>query len=71
VQVSLRGAILDKFPSATAFGKAMGWPRKKASDVMNGRRKLDAEDMQAVAKAIEVQDSESFLALFFPSLSTK
>lgn len=68
--MTLRGAILQKYPSATAFGKAMGWDRKKASDIMNGRRHPNADEMVQIAKDIGVTDASSFMSLFFPKLST-
>lgn len=70
MEMTLRGAILQKFPSASAFGKAMGWGRQKASDIMNGRRKPDAEEMLLIAEMIGVHDSKTFMSLFFPTLST-
>lgn len=71
MELTLRGAILQVFPSATAFGKAMGWSRQKASNIMNGRVSPDAEEMMQIARGIGVEDSGTFLRLFFPHVSTK
>lgn len=71
MEMTLRGVILQKYPSATAFGKAMGWGRQKASNIMNGRIQPSAEDMIAIANTIGINDASSFMSIFFPSLSTK
>ncbi len=71
MKTTLRGAILQKYPSACAFGKAMGWNRQKASDIMNGRRTLSANEMISIAQKIGVDDADSFMSIFFPSMSTK
>jgi len=70
LEMTLRGAILQKYPSATAFGKAMGWDRKKASDIMNGRRQPNADEMVMIAKDIGATEARTFMSLFFPSMST-
>lgn len=70
MNLNLRGAVLQKYPSASAFGKAMGWPRQKASDIMNGRRQPDADEMILIATDLGINDAKAFMALFFPSLST-
>ena len=71
MEMTLRGVILQKYPSATAFGKAMGWGRQKASNIMNGRIQPSADDMIAIANAVGINDSTSFMSIFFPTLSTK
>lgn len=70
MEINLRGVILQKYPSATAFGKAMGWDRKKASDIMNGRRQPNADEMTAIAMNVGITDAKAFMSLFFPALST-
>ena len=68
--MNLRGVILQKYPSATAFGKAMGWDRKKASDIMNGRRQPTADEMVLIANDVGITESKTFMSIFFPKLST-
>lgn len=71
MEMTLRGAVLQKYPSATAFGKAMGWTRYKASNIINGRVQPTANEMIAIAKNIGAEDAQTFMSLFFPSLTTK
>lgn len=70
MELNIRGAVLQKYSSASAFGKAMGWNRQKASDIMNGRRQPSADEMVLIAKDLGIDDAKAFMALFFPSLST-
>ena len=70
MEMTLRGVILQKYPSATAFGKAMGWDRKKASDILNGRRQPNADEMILIAKDVGVTEAKAFMSLFFPQMST-
>lgn len=70
MEMTIRGAVLQKYPSATAFGKAMGWGRQKASDIMNGRRQPNAEEMTAIANNIGINDAKTFMSIFFPNVST-
>lgn len=70
MEMTLRGVILQKYPSASAFGKALGWGRQKASDIMNGRRKPTADEMILIAQDVGINDAKSFMSLFFPNLST-
>lgn len=71
MEMTLRGVVLQNYPSACAFGKAMGWNRQKASDIMNGRRQPSADEMIQIAKKIGIDDAQSFMSIFFPSVSTK
>ena len=71
MDMNLRGVILQRFPSATAFGKEMGWGRQKASNIMNGRTQPSAEDMIAIAQKVGIDDARSFMDIFFPTLSIK
>lgn len=69
--LNLRGAIMSKFKTISAFADAIGWKRNKASRIINDVTKLDADDMIAIAKVIDVKTPEQFMFLFFNSLSTK
>ena len=71
MELNIRGVILQKYPSASAFARSMGWPRQKASDIMNGRRKPSADEMTMIANDVGLTNAESFMAVFFPNMSTK
>lgn len=71
MEMTVRGVILQKYPSASAFARSMGWTRKKASDIINGRRKPTADEMVLIAQDVGLTDANSFMSIFFPSVSTK
>ena len=67
---NLRGAVLSKYQNITCFAKALNWDRKKASRIVNRVQKPSADDMEQMAKCLNVQDAESFVLLFLPSVPT-
>lgn len=67
----IRGIVLSKYASITAFASAMNWDRKKASRIVNMKQKPNATDMERMADRLEIQDVYSFVHIFLPSLSTK
>ena len=68
---ALRGAVLAKYPSIKAFSDSMKWDRKKGSRIVNRVQKPTADDMEKMAILLNVQDADSFIRIFFPSVSTK
>ena len=67
---SMRGAVLTKFQSITDFANAMKWDRKKASRIVNRVQKPSADDMEQMAACLGIQDADSFVHIFLPSVST-
>ncbi len=70
MEVSLRGIVLSHFDSVSDFARSVQWDRKRAADIVNGRRRPTAQEMETIATATHMTDSKVFLSLFFPSLST-
>ena len=70
MQVNLRGAVFAKYKNISSFAEAVGWGRKKASDIINERRRPSAHEMEEIAKAIGINDANTFFSLFFTSKST-
>ena len=66
----LRGAVLSKFPSISSFSDVMNWDRKKASRIINRVQNPTVDDMEKMAKVLEISDSDSFIRIFMPSVST-
>jgi len=67
----LRGAVLSKYPTITAFAQDMKWDRKKASRIVNHVQNPSVEDLYKMSDTLGVSDCESFVAIFLPSLTTK
>lgn len=66
----LRGAVLAKFPSISAFANAMKWDRKKASRIINRVQPPSANDIEQMAIVLGIHDAETFVRIFFPTIST-
>ena len=66
----LMGAVLSKFRTITNFAKAMEWDRKKASRIINRHQKPTANDMEQMARLLNIRDAESFVRIFLPSVPT-
>lgn len=67
----IRGAVFSKFSSIQSFSNAIGWKRNKASRIINGIQRPSGEDMEQMAKCLNIQDASTFVSIFFPSLSTE
>lgn len=62
VNEQLRAAIAEKFPSESAFGRAMGWPRQMVSKTIHGQRspKLSDVNLMSVVLGRSVGEIISF-----------
>ena len=71
MQMNLRGAVFAKYKNISLFAKDVCWDRKKASDIINGKRRPSAVEMEEMAKVLEINDADTFFSLFFTQKSTK
>ena len=67
----LRGAVLSKYPTITAFAEALKWDRKKASRIVNRVQKPTVDDIYKMATLLEITNPEAFLRIFLPMATTK
>ena len=65
MQVNLRGTILGKYRDISSFAKAIGWNRKKASDIINEKRRPTAHEMEEISDLLNINDADTFMQLFF------
>lgn len=70
MQLNLRGVVLGKYRDISSFAKAIGWNRRKASDIVNGRRSPTANEMETISKILEIKDANTFMNIFFNQPST-
>ena len=68
---ALRGSVAAKFGSCANFAKALNWSGRKTRDIVSGRQVANANDMRAMAEALEISDPEEFMRVFFEDESTK
>lgn len=69
--LTLRGLALSKFRTVGAFADAMKWKRSKASRVLNNVQTLDLDEVQEVAKCLNINSKEMFMQIFLPNMSIK
>lgn len=67
----IRGAVFSKFNSISAFAKAIGWTRNKASRIVNLVTEPSVADMEKMAEVLNISDPDRFLSIFFPAMTTK
>lgn len=67
----IRGAVFSKFKSISAFAKAIGWTRNKASRIVNLITQPSVADIEKMAKVLDISDSDRFISIFFPAMTTK
>ena len=54
----IRGLVLGKYPTITAFAKAVKWSRQKASRVIEGKQEPDLDDIYEISKAVGTDAGE-------------
>lgn len=67
----IRGTVFSKFNSVESFARAIGWKRNKASRIVNGTQRPSAKDMEQMADCLKIPDSQTFVSIFFPAMTTK
>lgn len=66
--ITVKGSIISKFGSVAKFAEHVGWSNRKARDIVSGRQKPTASDMEVISAALDIRTAEPFCALFFPNL---
>ncbi len=66
---SLKGKVLGKFFSITAFAEAIGWSRNKASRIVNGVQEPTVDDIVSITTVLCLNEKD-FFDTFFAALST-
>lgn len=66
---NVRGAILARFPSESAFANELGWTRQRLNAFTSGAREPKLSDVQTMAKALHLETS--VLAEFFLELASQ
>lgn len=64
----LRGEIVAKFRTQSAFAKAIGWHQNKVSKLVLGDYKPDTDEVALIADVLDL-DKSKFCYIFLPGLS--
>ena len=60
----LRGRIVAMFGTIGKFAEAIGWSRRKVSDIVNKKQEATASDIEKMAGLLQIELPEDFRALF-------
>lgn len=60
----LKGKIYERCGSQIKFSKSIGWHRNKVCAVLQGKKTLNANDIQMVSKILQLTPDEE-LGIFF------
>lgn len=63
--------VISKFRSISAFGKALGWTRQKANNIVRGRSELSFRDAKAILKALDMDNPQDAYNLFFGGMTNE
>ena len=66
---NVKGAVYARFKDIADLANTLGWSRQKLSPIVNGLKEPDLSDIQAMAKAMEMDVFE--LTLFFLELKSQ
>ena len=66
----LKGAVVAKYGTISAFAKVIKWDRKKASRIVNHVQDPTVDDLYTMVEALGVKDSETFTRIFLPRITT-
>lgn len=65
----VRGAVYERYSDIASLAKEIGWSRQKLSPIVNGKREPSLSDVQAMAKAMDMDADK--LASFFLDLQSQ
>ena len=68
--ITLKGLVMSKHGSVSAFAREVNWSVRKARDIMIGHQKITLADAEVIADAVGAKNAQEFAALFFPGKFT-
>lgn len=64
----LRGEIVTKYRTQSAFADAIGWQKNKVSRTLSGKHILDVNEVQKIADVLDL-DAQKFCDIFLSNKS--
>ena len=68
---AFRGRVIEIYGTVGKFADAMNWSCRKASYVTTGRQVLTVKEAEDCAEALNVNNVDDFMRIFYPILSIK
>ena len=66
----IRGLVLGRFPSMTAFAKEVNWSRQKASRIIGGNQEPSLDDIYVISRAVG-EDADKIASIFLEQKTQK
>lgn len=66
----IRGIVLGRYPSITAFAKEVNWSRQKASSIINGKQEPTLDDCYVISLAVG-RDADEIASIFLKQKTQK
>ena len=66
----IRGLVLGRYSSITAFAKEIGWTRQKASSVIGYKQEPSLDDIYAISRAVG-KDADEIASIFLQRKTQK
>lgn len=66
----IRGIVLGRYPSITAFAKEVKWSRQKASCIIGGKQEPSLDDCYVIARAVG-KDADEIASIFLQTKTQK
>lgn len=62
--MSLKGIVVSKFGSISAFSKEIGWCYSKTNRIVNGKQLPDASEIKDMARVLNIDDPSLVSSIF-------
>ena len=66
----IRGLILGRYSSISAFAKEVGWSRQKASSIIRGIQEPSLDDIYVISRAVG-EDADKIASIFLQQKTQK
>ena len=66
----IRGIVLGRYPSITAFAKEVNWSRQKASSIICGKQEPSLDDCYVISLAVG-KDADEIASIFLQNKTQK
>ena len=66
----IRGLVLGRYPSITAFAKEVKWSRQKASSIIGGKQEPSLDDIYVISRAVS-KDADEIASIFLQAKTQK
>lgn len=66
----IRGLVLGRYPTITAFAMEVKWSRQKASSIIGGKQEPSLDDIYVISKAVG-KDAGEIASIFLQQKTQK